>query len=202
LYFEDEDLEEYSAKDEDHGVLELPEADEVIEDEEQEREEKVQEFMKEMKELMDKYHLTFDQITAILEYQVNLSRLQITKSGKITLVDFDYQEVKMDVLSKTVFFFYLKHPEGVNFKDLIDYKDELTDIYASISGKGDMASIRASIDTLVDVTANNSLNEKVSRVKRAFRNVVDDRIAQFYYIDGKAGTAKSIKLDRSLVIWC
>lgn len=48
---------------------------------------------------------------------------------------------------------------------------------------------------------NNSINEKVSKVKKAFRDAVDDRVARFYYIDGKKGTAKRIALDRDFVLW-
>lgn len=63
-----------------------------------------------------------------------------------------------------------------------------------------MDAIRRSIGSLVD-PLDNSINEKVSKAKKAFRNVVDDRIARFYYIDGKQGAAKGIALDRSLVVW-
>ena len=48
---------------------------------------------------------------------------------------------------------------------------------------------------------NNSINEKVSKVKKAFRDAVNDRVARFYYIDGEKGTAKRIALDRDYVIW-
>jgi len=40
-----------------------------------------------------------------------------------------------------------------------------------------------------------------SRIKAAFRNVVSDRIARFYYLEGAAGEVKKVPLDRDLVIW-
>ena len=61
--------------------------------------------------------------------------------------------------------------------------------------------MRKSISDLTDSVTSNSINEKVSKTKKAFRDVVDERIAKFYYIDGKQGAVKSIALDRSLVIW-
>ena len=42
---------------------------------------------------------------------------------------------------------------------------------------------------------------KVSKARKAFRDIVDERIARFYFIDGEKGAAKRIALDRSLVIW-
>ena len=35
----------------------------------------------------------------------------------------------------------------------------------------------------------------------AFRDVVGDRIARFYYVDGRYGEPRKIALDRDLVIW-
>jgi len=115
----------------------------------------------------------------------------------IVLEDFDHKEVKMDTLTKAVFLLYLKHPEGIRYKELSDYQQELEEIYSSITGRDDLDSIRKSVADLCD-PLNNSINEKVSKVKKAFR---DDRVARFYYIDGKKGTAKRIALDRDFVLW-
>ena len=41
----------------------------------------------------------------------------------------------------------------------------------------------------------------MSRIKKAFKDIVDDRIAQFYYIKGQAGEPRKIAIDRDLVIW-
>lgn len=107
----------------------------------------------------------------------------------------------MDTLTKSVFLLFLKHPEGIRYKDLCDHRSELESIYMSISGRSNLESMRKSIRDLTDSVTSNSINEKVSKAKKAFRDVVDERIAKFYYIDGKQGAAKSIALDRSLVIW-
>ena len=50
----------------------------------------------------------------------------ITRGGKIFLSDFlddetgNPIEIKMDALTKMVYFFYLKHPEGVRIKDVVN----------------------------------------------------------------------------------
>lgn len=155
----------------------------------------------EIEALKVKYGITIEELEAVLSYNVKLSHLRITRRWTIILDDFDRQEVKMDTLTKAVFLLFLKHPEGIRYKDLCDHRNELESIYMSISGRSNLESMRKSISDLTDSVTSNSINEKVSKAKKAFRDVVDERIAKFYYIDGKQGAAKSIALDRSLVIW-
>ena len=155
----------------------------------------------EIEALKVKYGITIEELEAVLSYNVKLSHLRITRHKAIILDDFDCQEVKMDTLTKSVFLLFLKHPEGIRYKDLCDHRSELESIYMSISGRSNLESMRKSISDLTDSVTSNSINEKVSKAKKAFRDVVDERIAKFYYIDGKQGAAKSIALDRSLVIW-
>ena len=162
---------------------------------------KTKALLDEIEAIKVKYGITIEELEAVLSYRVKLSHLRITRHKEIILDDFDHREVKMDALTKSIFLLYLKHPEGIRYKELCDYRSELEEIYLSISGRSDMDSIRKSIDDLTDPITSNSINEKVSRAKKAFREVVDVRIARFYYIDGRQGAAKRIALDRSLVIW-
>ena len=54
-----------------------------------------------------------------------------------------------------------------------------------------------------DVTdpCNNSINEKCARIREAFVQNFDDRLAQNYYVTGKRGEPKRITLDKSMIIW-
>lgn len=171
------------------------------EDEDEIEEATVEAFMAEIEALQRKYGISIERLEALLSYRVKLSHLRVTRHKRIILDDFNGSEVKMEKLTKAVFLLFLKHPEGIRYKELCDYRQELEDIYMSISGRSDTKAIKKSLDDLVDTVMSNSINEKVSKVKKAFRNVVDDRIARFYYIDGKQGEAKRIALDPSLVIW-
>ena len=162
--------------------------------------EKTKAILAEIEALQRKYGVTIEELEIALAYKVKLSRLHITGKKEILLEDFDRKEVKMDTLTKAVFFLYLRHPEGIRYKELSDYQQELEEIYSSITGREDLVSIRKSVADLCD-PLNNSINEKVSKVKKAFRDAVDDRVARFYYIDGAKGTAKRIALDRDFVIW-
>lgn len=106
----------------------------------------------------------------------------------------------MPNVAKALFFLYLRHPEGLRFKDIANHKEELVRIYSSITGRDEPEEIEKSIDLLVDPFVN-ALNVNTSRIKTAFRNTVSDRIARFYYINGAAGDVKKVPLDRDLVIW-
>jgi hypothetical protein len=127
-----------------------------------------------------------------------LSPLCITSDFRIVLPDYDNMEISMPTLSKVVYFFYLNHPEGVTFKDLKNYRDELMTIYCRLSNRNDLDIMEQSIDELTD-SSRNSINEKVSRIRAAFVSRFDDSLARNYYITLGAGRAKTIILDRSLV---
>ena len=165
-----------------------------------EPDEQTKAILAEIEMLQRKYGISIEELEAVIAFRVKLSRLHITEKKAIVLEDFDHKEVKMDTLTKAVFLLYLKHPEGIRYKELSDYQQELEEIYSSITGREDLDSIRKSVADLCD-PLNNSINEKVSKVKKAFKDVVNEHTAKFYYIDGKKGTAKRIALDRGLVLW-
>jgi regulator of sirC expression with transglutaminase-like and TPR domain len=109
-------------------------------------------------------------------------------------------EIHLAPLPKAVFLLYLKHPEGILFKHLSEYKKELMEIYAQISNRESPAEMKKSIDDLVNSTKN-SINEKCSRIREAFIKRFDERLAYHYFITGTRFTAKRIELDRNLVSW-
>lgn len=129
-----------------------------------------------------------------------LSRLVITSDYKIILPDYNHTEIRLHPLPKTVYLFFLKHPEGIRFKHLIDHRAELISIYKRLTNKESLEEIYRSIDTLTDSTKN-SINEKCSRIKEAFYDAITPALADHYLITGKSSTPKSIALDRDLVIW-
>ena len=134
-----------------------------------------------------------------LNEAVKLSRLRITRQFKILLVDYD-MEIKMGPLPKTVFLFYLRHPEGVKFTYLQDHVDELRNIYGHVSVNDDPVKMDESIASLTD-PLNNSICEKCAAIKKAFMLKVHDNVARNYYITGLQGGEKGIALDRNLVEW-
>ena len=104
----------------------------------------------------------------------------------------------MEPLPKAVYLLFLRHPEGIMFKYLPEFRAEFESIYMAITKRDDTSAIRQSIGRVLDPT-NNSINEKCARIRAAFISRFDDRLARKYYIYGYAGKPKKIKLDRSLV---
>lgn len=136
----------------------------------------------------------------LLNYPPTLSRLVITPDYKILLPDYNNIEIYLHPLPKTVFFFFLKHPEGVLFKHLVDHREELFSIYKRLTNKESLDELYRSIDAIIDSTSN-SINEKCSRIKESFYGAFTPTIADYYVITGASSTPKLIKLDRDLVVW-
>jgi hypothetical protein len=129
-----------------------------------------------------------------------LSRMVITKDMRILLPDYNNMEIKMEPLVKAVYLLFLKHPEGIAFKQLPDYREELTMIYNRLKPAG--LTDRA-IQSIEDVTNPmlNSINEKCARIRASFLCQFDDYMAKSYYIDGQRGEGKKIALPRNLITW-
>ena len=140
-----------------------------------------------------------------------LSRLLVTKDYRIILVDYGNKEVEMTPVHKAVYLLFLNHPEGIEFKKLCEYRNELLGYYMATAKLMDKQTIAESVDMLVD-PLNNSINEKCSRIKSIFLNIMDLYTANYYIISGHtqkhfAGSSKiwyerlkNIKIPRELVV--
>ena len=142
-------------------------------------------------------------IRALFENHRELSRLVVTADFRIILPDYNNMEIKMEPLPKSLWLLYLRHPEGLRFKDLQDYRAEFLRIYSAVTRRNDLTAVMESIDRLLDPT-HNAINENCSRIKAAFISQFDDGLARHYYIARdekryKVPLAKGISLDRSLV---
>lgn len=135
-----------------------------------------------------------------LKHQIKFSRITITKEGAVLLTDYDNREVKMEPMTKAVYLLYLRHPEGIAFKQLPDFRKEMADLYVKIKPFGLNDRVLKSIEDVTNPLLN-SINEKCSRIKAAFLSEVDASLADHYYIIGKGGEEKKITLPRNLVIW-
>ena len=128
-----------------------------------------------------------------------LSRLLI-RNNRIFLPDYNNLEIKMTPMAKAVYFLFLRHPEGIVFKYLPDYRDELRKIYASVSRYDDKDHMERSIMDVTD-PMKNTINENTSRIRRAFVEQFDESLARNYFITGERGEAKKVALPRHLVVW-
>ena len=136
----------------------------------------------------------------LFKTKAQLSRLVITKDFRVLLPDYNDIEVKMEPLVKAVYLLFLKHPNGIIFKELSDYREELLDIY---KGLKPMGLNKRTIQSIEDVTNPllNSINEKCARIRSAFIKEFDEGLAKNYYVTGERGEVKKIILPRDLLIW-
>ena len=140
-----------------------------------------------------------------------LSRLLITKDYRFILMDYANREIELTPVHKAVYMLFLNHPEGIEFKQLADYREELLGYYMRTARMMDKQAIEESVDKLIN-PLNNSINEKCSRIKNVFLSMMDRYTADFYIVSSHtkkhiAGSSKTwyerlkiVKLPRELVI--
>lgn len=129
---------------------------------------------------------------------VPLSRLVVDAKKRIFLPDFGNIEIKLRPLEKTLYLFYLNHPEGVGLSFLRGKREEMYEIYSNLSSIGNMEEMKVRIDDMVDVTKSSAF-EKISKIKAAFVKAIGEELAQHYYIQGGNGEVKKVLLDRGLI---
>ena len=158
----------------------------------------VEEVKERIRKLKD-YGMSEKELTSLLETEQPLLKLTISRNYRLFLGE-QRVEIRMEPLVKAVYLLFLRHPEGIIFKDLPDYRQELTKIYSDVRPWG--LTDRA-IQSIEDVTNPllNSINEKCARIRGAFVSQFDDHLARHYYIDGLRGETKKISLPRELVVW-
>lgn len=131
-----------------------------------------------------------------------ISRMLITDDLRITLPDYGDMEIDMPALPKTVYLFFVLHPEGIRLKELEDYKTELYNIYRQVKPNAGQTKAQVTITNLIN-PVNNNMNEKLSQIKtfinRAFTAQMDQRLAKHYYIEGEKGGIYRLALDHSLI---
>ena len=139
-----------------------------------------------------------------------LSRLVITEDYRFILEDY-HQEVELQPVHKAVYLLFLAHPEGIEFKRLADYREELTRYYMATAKIMDKEKVMESVDHLIN-PLDNAINEKCSRIKKVFLELMDEYTASYYIISSHtqkhiAGSSriwyerlKVITLPRKLVV--
>ena len=143
--------------------------------------------------------------------KAKLSRLLVTKDYRFFLVDFGNKEIELQPVHKAVYLLFLSHPEGIEFKRLGEYREELTCYYMQTARMMDKEKIMEGVDHLVN-PLDNAINEKCSRIKKVFLEMMDEYMASYYIISGHtqkhiAGSSriwyerlKVITLPRELVV--
>lgn len=169
--------------------------EEDLDDDDNDARKRAQEYVA---QLLDKGY-TKETIWALLAPMKVLSPIMVTRDFRIKLTSY-YLEIDLQPVQKALYLLFLKHPEGIYFKEMPDYKDELFQIYRKIVVRGDLEKHVETITDLVNPLSN-SMNEKCSNIKKRVLSILDDSLARHYYISGTKGELKKIDIDPKMIIW-
>lgn len=82
--------------------------------------------------------------------RAKLSRLLITKDYRFYLMDYGNRELELQPVHKAVYLLFLAHPEGIEFKRLGEYREELTRYYMATAKMMDKEKIADGVSHLVN----------------------------------------------------
>ena len=128
-----------------------------------------------------------------------ISRIVVDSPRRLLLPDYNNMEIRMNPATMAFYLLYLKHPEGIRFKELINYRQELYRIYSYTTKSDDKEAIERAVDAMVNQLDGNQ-NVHRSRIKTAIRNAFKDkfceRYARMYYLDGTKGEPMKVEIAR------
>ena len=114
--------------------------------------------------------------------RATLSPLVITKDFRFILPNYGNKEVMLSPIHKSLYMLFLNHPEGIAFKNLIDYREELLAIYNEVGNRVGPDKMVETVNRLTN-PLDNAINEKCSRIKAAFSDLMDEYQADYYIIN-------------------
>ena len=114
--------------------------------------------------------------------RATLSPLVITKDFRFILPNYGNKEVMLSPIHKSLYMLFLNHPEGIEFKNLIDYREELLAIYNEVGNRVGPDKMVETVNHLAN-PLDNAINEKCSRIKAAFSDLMDEYQADYYIIN-------------------
>lgn len=129
----------------------------------------------------------------------SISKMEIDYQNKIQLPYFK-KEVELSHLTKSIYFLFLKHPEGINLKELGNYKKELLTIYNSVSNQLDYDKMAKSIDDVINLETK-AIYTHLSRIKSAFYKIMDASFAKYYIVSGSGVEDRKVLFETKDIIW-
>lgn len=129
----------------------------------------------------------------------DISRIEINVQNRIWLPYFK-KEVEMSYLTKSIYFLFLKHPEGINLKDLGDNRKELLTIYTSVSNQLDYEKMMKSVEDVCNLDTN-AIYAHLSRIKSAYYKLMDKSYAKHYIISGFGEENRKVLISKNGIDW-
>lgn len=118
-------------------------------------------------------------------------KLEVIGNRTILIED---KELALAPLQKTLFIFFLKHPEGVRVVDLQDHEEELFAIYEHIKGNAEPRNISELVKPI-----DGTFNYNKSRLNRDINTKLGKDLGAFYTVNGKPSEEFRIALPQEFV---
>lgn len=109
-------------------------------------------------------------------------------------------ELPLQPLLKTIFIFFLRHPEGICLKDRANYADEISSIYAVISPETS-ETVREQRMVRLLSPLDNSFSEKLTNLNKRLEEILGKEQSPIYKVQGSNGHPRRIPLSTIYVEW-
>ena len=103
-------------------------------------------------------------------------------------------ELPLQPLLKTIFIFFLRHPEGICLKDRANYADEISSIYAVISPETS-ETVREQRMVRLLSPLDNSFSEKLTNLNKRLEEILGKEQSPIYKVQGANGHPRRIPLS-------
>jgi hypothetical protein len=124
-----------------------------------------------------------------------LERVYFNYDGKLFVGD---QKVALNPICRALYKLFLNHPEGIELPMLSNHREELHSNYLNMATHTNREVLLKRINAICD-PRENSINEKLSTINKAFENLLGEQVSLPYQILGVRGEAKKINIRREFV---
>ncbi|HFG0566278.1 TPA: hypothetical protein ACGFUW_002055 [Flavobacterium psychrophilum] len=150
---------------------------------------KINEIQKQLAELKQNGQLLFALpiLKELIEKETNTidfnseNNLLIDEDFRILLPNFNNIEIQLSHLTKAVYMLFYNNPQGINIKNLYQYKQQIISLYAGISNQLDYDKMLQSIDDLIKPDSK-AIYTHISRIKSAFYKQMDYKFADKFIV--------------------
>ena len=113
------------------------------------------------------------------------------------------RSIKMQATPKALYLLYLRHPEGIPYESLDEYRQELMANYDAVKGDKTSVQLQEHFDRLLNIHDLSSLRQQISRMRAAVLRAVGKELLDAYMWDSSSDAAKRIPIasETGMVRW-
>jgi hypothetical protein len=124
-----------------------------------------------------------------------LERVHFNFDDKLFVGD---QRVVLNPICRALYKLFLNHPEGIELPFISNHREELHGYYLNMATHTNREVLVKRINAICD-PRENSINEKLSTINKAFVQLLGEQVSLPYQILGVRGEAKKINIRREFV---